>query len=279
MKLSQRWRQVSLPNKLMVVSTAIMAVATLFLVVAAVLQYLAARDQLKVVGEQANIAQRTLESMNDSSKQTERLIKANEALAEQNSELVKHAGEQANASHTLADASQTQANASTVQAQAAKQSIGFAASSARAAEQSVRISEQAIIIGNRAYLSFDEIGIDDLVAGKRALPYIVWSNDGNSSAEISGVIQFGIRPNVLRSCDYSDPSTAPIAPLVISPHKAKRQRFSIEAPTSAQIEAIENESMYFVMCGRANYVTLGKSYPLEFCMYYSTKFKSFLQCE
>jgi hypothetical protein len=59
MKLSQRWRQVSLPNKLMVISTAIMAVATLFLVVTAVLQYLAARDQFRAAERSAQIAEQT----------------------------------------------------------------------------------------------------------------------------------------------------------------------------------------------------------------------------
>jgi hypothetical protein len=234
-----------------------------------------------------------LEAMQSSSKDTQEMIRAMQKqadatrdTAERQRDIVEQMERQANASVDAANAatkqanaSQTQANVSVAQAETAKQAASAAQVSARATEQSVQVAEQAMITGNRAYLSFEETGINDFVADQPNTPYIVWSNDGNSSAEISGLIQFGLHPTTAPICNFNDGNSAPFPRLVISPHKQRRQRFRIAGLSATQIKDVENLRQYFVMCGRANYVTLGKSYTFDFCSYYHPGFKTFLTCE
>jgi uncharacterized protein YlxW (UPF0749 family) len=127
MNLYQRWKRVSLPNKLLASASVLMAFGTLFYAGVAIFQYRMTREQadttksqLKAMQEQSNVMQRSLDTLRD---------QANSARAQTNT-----LNETLRETKKTADATVSQANTSRL--------------SARAAERSVEISSQSLYIGN-----------------------------------------------------------------------------------------------------------------------------------
>lgn len=146
MKYSQRWRQTTIANRTLVVSSCFMAIATGCLAVAAVFQYYTMRGQLSAMHgqqitmqDQANAAKRSADiaadqnqSVRDSAKAARDSAAAASMLIEQNKEIIAAARTQASASRT----------------------------SANSAEQSLQTARRSMIVGSRAYIGINSIQAD-----------------------------------------------------------------------------------------------------------------------
>jgi hypothetical protein len=146
MKYSQRWRQTTIANRTLVVSSCFMAVATGCLAVAAGFQYYTLREQLRAMHgqqttmqEQANAASRSADiaasqsqAVNDSAKAAKDSAAAASMLTEQNKEIIAAARTQAGASKTTANS----------------------------AEQSLQTARRSMIVGSRAYVGINSIQTD-----------------------------------------------------------------------------------------------------------------------
>jgi hypothetical protein len=177
MNLLQRWKQVSLNNKMMVISSCLMAVATILLTVAAFLQYLTYTKQLRAMEGQLDAMNRSL------------VIAVNATVATQN--MAADSAQQAAISRNLVDqnkdlitAARTQAKASLIQANTSRISAKASQTSADAAKQSVEIAmmrENPRVFTTRVYLSKEPI--DDQNTGN-AKAIIEVENTGGTPADV-----------------------------------------------------------------------------------------------
>jgi hypothetical protein len=281
----QRWKQTSIANQLMVVSTGIMAFATVFLVIAGILQYLAAREQLQAVREQGNVMQRQLDAFKESSSQTTNqtndliaatkdTANASASVAKQNEELVKHAGEQASAS-------QTQANASVVQAETAKQSLGVIRTSARAVEQSAEVARQSFDIGERPYIAIKRMGIINLELGKTPVGIAVLENAGRTPATnvlIHTTVEY--RQTPLPINPVPPPTTQPDTLSFMPPSDEKTMNVSFTGVVSqADLDALKAGKVLIYIYGFATYEGgLRRKHTLLYCGIYSPEKAGFDVC-
>jgi hypothetical protein len=291
MSLWQKWKRVSLPNKLMVVSTGIMAFATICLVVAGVLQYLASRDQLTAVREQANIMQKQLDAMNNSSNQTNDLIaatrdtaNASQDVARQNGELVSAAQKQANSSITQANASQTQANTSVAQAEVAKQALAATQSSARATEQATQIAARSFALTQQPNVTTSGTKIENFAVGKH--PTIRYLIMNNGSTPIHNVVS----ESKLHISATPPPTNFPVwdEKLVVGYYggfmpaggtKAADTTFTNWQPTEEMFSAITTGSVKIYVLGEIRYRDgLRRKWHYRFCGEYMPADGSFLSC-
>lgn len=278
MSLRRRWKQTTLANKLMVVSTGIMAFATVFLVVAGTLQYLAAREQLQAVREQGNIMQRQLDAFRESSiqttNQTNDLIaatretaNASQSVAEQNKDLVKHAGEQANAS-------QTQAAASVTQAEAARQS-------ARATELTAGITQKSFYIGERPYVWVREMTMSGLAAGQQPKIEVVFENAGRTPAlNFLQQTEFAPSPQPLADIlGYGQVTTSPSQGFIPAGGAISKTHTNPIPIDESDVERINSGKVFLYFYGIATYDDgSGQKHTLKFCGLYVPSRNTFQSC-
>ncbi|HKC65467.1 MAG TPA: hypothetical protein VKB86_17630 [Pyrinomonadaceae bacterium] len=281
MKLSQRWKQVSLPNKLMVISTTIMAFATVFLVIAAIFQFLTvreqtgtAKEQLKIVREQSNSMQGQLNAiqeqanamreqtntMRDTLTETQKMVRQNERIV---------------------GAAETQANASLAQAETAKQSVGFAASSARAALQTAQTASQSFVIGERPYVWVKELHLNDLIAGKRPSVEVIFENAGRTPA-LNFLQQTQFAPTNQPLTDivgYGQTKTAPSQGFIPAGGTISKTQTNPIPIDKSDVDAIESGRVLLYFYGIASYDDgIGKKHTLKFCGLYVPSRNTFQAC-
>lgn len=264
MKLLQRWRQTTIANQLMVVSTAIMAIATLLLAIAGYFQYLTSSQQLQAAKEQSNIMRGQLEFMNSSSKQTQDLIaatqesaNASQSIADRNKDLVEQAGKQANAS-------QTQANASLAQAGAAK--------------QTAQVAAQTFAIGERPYLSIQR-GNLQLIGDKPPIADFWVQNTGKTPAN-NGWFEVTFSSQPMKGNLTYVKEAGEIVQFFIAAgtevHLTATANFQL---ADANVKAITEGKLFFYVYGKGLYEDgIGKNYSFDFCYRYHAEGKKLVFC-
>lgn len=188
MPLSQRWKQTSLPNKLMVFGTGIMAIATLALVVAAVFQYLTSREQSKAAQLQANIAKdqadimkRQLDSMDLTLVEVRKEANAAVDAAIAAKDSASAARDAVRQNEDLIESTKIQANTSEV--------------SARAAELSAQFARQSYEAGQQAKVFFKSVKWREKpVADKKFLADLGYSNAGATAYNVSIEMSSAVKP-------------------------------------------------------------------------------------
>jgi len=173
MKYSQRWRQTTIANRLLVISSVLLTFVSAGLVVVGVLQYRTSKNQLGVMqgmidqnerlikassdqasasAKSASVAEGEKQAVLDSAQAAKDSASAANTATEQNKKLISAARVQADAARVQAEAARIQANASQV--------------SAKAAEESTKISAQALSVGERAYITLRRLDIAKLAIGE-----------------------------------------------------------------------------------------------------------------
>lgn len=139
MKYSQRWRQTTFANRLLVISSFLMAVGTFCLAVASFYHYRTFQAQLTMMQVQAEAARESAviaadqsQAVKDSAKAAKDSSAAASMLTEQNKELIAAARTQANAAETTASS----------------------------AAQSLQTARRSMIVGSRAYIGVNNIQTD-----------------------------------------------------------------------------------------------------------------------
>jgi hypothetical protein len=228
------------------------------------------RGQLAQMESSSNDTRQMIGAAQKQAEAAAKQAEVSQSVAEQNKELVTHAGEQA-------AASQTQADASVAQAGVAKQSLRAAEASAKAVAQSVQASREATHIGNRAYVDIDDVTVNISGDKRQITVFLTLANDGNSSARVDGVVRIHIAPTVSTDCDHNVPTN--LQNLVIAPKGKRVTQFTVDLPPGFSIEPNTPNHKYLMYCGRVFYETLGITYPLELCGYYSPIINRFADCE
>ena len=266
MNLFQRWKQTTIANQLMVITTAVVAFGTLFYVGVAIFQYYLMK-----------------ESARQASEQTDRLIAATQRMADTTRDALNEAKksneETAKRAERAIQVSRDFADAATSQAETSKKAAKAAESSATAAQRGVEVAKSGIVIANRAYISIDKMRfLNPLEPNKPVILIFEFVNDGNSSAEVSsgGTWYFDTS---LRQCDYSAMPTS--GGLVVAPKSPRTKMVTIfqQGLSQPDIEAIQQGRKVFQMCTKGIYTTLNERYPLENCSYYSHEMNTFLECK
>jgi cytoskeletal protein RodZ len=208
MTLWQRWKQTSLPNKLLVSASILMAFGTLFYSGVAIFQYRMMRDQsettkgqLRAMQEQSNVMQRSLDTFREQSN----------TMKEQTNTLKDSLAE----TRKAANAAVAQANASMRQASASQVSARAAEISAKAAEKGTEISRQAMVAGNSPIISVTGVEWETFANGKSVWLRLNIGNAGNALAEISGAGRVVITKDATINFDYS--KAIPFEHLIVLP--------------------------------------------------------------
>jgi len=259
MKLSQRWKQTSLPNKLLVTASGLMAFGTLFYAGAAVLQI--------------HILNRSAQQQ---AEQTNRLIAASERTA--------------NTAQTQANTSASQANSIAEQSKTMKESLGLtnravtagekqantSQVSARAAEQSANIAREAMVATTRPYVAAFSVPFEGIEVNKIVSNTVKFANDGNSPAEVSAEAQFVISdlPISPRQIAIANPQQFSmityIQPTLVPQH---RETGSITVTSGiplrpADFDAIQNFRKSLLFYGIGWYRGIGGKVPINWCSLY-----------
>jgi hypothetical protein len=257
MKVTQRWKQTSLANKMLVVTSSFMAFGTVFYAGAAIFQIHILRQS----------AQQT-------SQQTEKLITASERLANSANAAVEDAR---NASREMADRAERITRANETFATTSETSAKAAQASAAAAQKSVVATKEATITGNRAYVRIESSSLDMATNSKQIVLIVVWANDGNSSARLTGTVRIKLGPNVSTGCDYNESPN--VQNLMVGPKSKRTQRFVVDRPPNLHTEPGAPDRQFVMFCGQVFYETLEKTYKYQFCGWYSDELKQFADCE
>jgi multidrug efflux pump subunit AcrA (membrane-fusion protein) len=269
MSLWQRWKKVSINNKLMIYMTAILAVAT-------TLYTCMYRSQVKFLEQSAE----------QQAAQTEKLIAASERMAntanrqaedsrKSNDEMLSKAERLTRANEDLVKAATKQASTSQVSARAAE-------SSAKFAEKTVEATKEATFTANRAYLTIREIHPPQLSSDKPLMIYVDWDNDGNSPARtIKGIAAVSITTALPTLTECLHHAIGPVETLVVQPHSTRTQRFIFAARSFSQpqIDAVENGQRILSICGNLSYETLGQTFSLLFCAHWDKDIKTYINCK
>jgi hypothetical protein len=266
MNLFQRWKQTTIANQLMVITTAVVAFGTLFYVGVAIFQYCLMK-----------------ESARQASEQTDRLIAATQRMADTTVEALKEAKrsneETAKRAERAIQVSRDFADAATSQAETSKKSAKAAESSATAAQKGVEVMRSGILIANRAYISIDKMKfLNPLEPNKPVIVTFEFVNDGNSSAEVNSAGTWYFDTS-LRPCDYSAKPAS--GGTIVAPKSPRFKLVTIfqQGLSQSDIEAIQQGRKVFQMCTKGTYTTLNESYPLEHCSYYFPELNTFMECK
>jgi hypothetical protein len=257
MTLWQRWKKVSINNKLTIYMTAILAVAT-------TLYTLMYFSQVKFTEENAR----------QTSEQTNRLIAASEKQAAGIREALE---ETKRANRDAADRAERALSATEKQANASLTQANTSQIAARAAEQSARISEQTL----RAQIAIQEIRAVNFEADQPIRFIITWKNDGNSPATITGTVaKVGIVTEVPSETICQGAPNAAMRPITVNPHNTRPQTISVRAGrfTAEQFQSVKDGKSYFLICGQVIYETVGKREAFPLCGYSSKDLSFFLDC-
>jgi hypothetical protein len=253
MSLWERWKKVSINNKLMIYMTAILAVAT-------TLYTLMYRSQVNFMKENAT----------QTAEQTNRLVNASERLAQTTNNTLEEAKRVNKETGDRADratkAIETQANASMSQANTSQVS-------ARAAEKSAGIAYQSFIATQRPQVFISAAGLHGgaLVVGQESVIDLELTNSGPVAAVChfrDMTFFFNLAPfmTVLEYQHTSKPVTYNLSPtsrVYIHPH------FPFPA-TKERLDAITEGRARLYFYGRGEYRDdLGRTFPLLFCFIYS----------
>jgi hypothetical protein len=266
MNLFQRWKQTTIANQLMVITTAVVAFGTLFYVGVAIFQYYLMK-----------------ESARQASEQTDRLIAATQRMADTTVEALKEAKrsneETAKRAERAIQVSRDFADAATSQAETSKKSAKAAESSATTAQRGLEVMKSGIVITNRAYISIDKMRFfpNPLEPNKPVTVIFEFVNDGNSSAEVNtgGTWYFDTS---LRECEYSGKL---VRPIVVAPKSPRTQQWTIfqQGLSQPDIDAIQQGRKVFQICIKGTYTTLNERYPIEDCSYYYPEMNTFMVCK
>lgn len=234
-------------------------------------QWQAMNRQADIFKIQAEVMMKQLESMNSSSRQTDRLIQANELLAEQNRQLVEHAGEQA---------------------KAIKQSVIAAQASARAAEKGAQIAQESFYIGDRPYVIAKNAFTDELAAGASPRVTVHFVNTGKTpalDAQFYAIVSVESlpKPDLINERDVVSDSMRGLA-YPSMPEGSKGVLAAGEEIQIAQggkelsatlVQEINGGKVFLFVWGAALYKDgLGKSHTLRFCLFYDPKEDNFVAC-
>jgi len=190
----------------------------------------------------------------------------------------------ANAAVTQANASKTQAAASTVQAQIAKQTAGAVVSSARAAEQSAQTAAQSFTIGERPFLYFKIVTMNNFEVGKSPHIEVFVANAGRTAAyKITLEIDYAITiPAVSNSLVYHGGGTTSGSNYELSIPAAGELKLNTATPfqlNESQVNFLKNGIARFYFYGKGYYFSeLGKKYPFTFCYVYDKDSNSLIIC-
>jgi len=263
MKLSQRWKQTTIANRLMVILTAIMAVATLFLAVAAIFQYLTAREQSEAAKQQASVAREQAEVMR------RQLNSMDRGLVE--------AAKQADASVDAAKAAKDSATAAVTVIEQNEDLVKAANAQARASEKSSQIASRALVVGAQAYLDV-ALELPKIVPDEETEFNVTIINEGNSPATLD--LRWGLRfteKYEMPIFDYSGVA-AYIPHTYILPKNSRRLVLIGRAFTPDEVSKISDGKLYIFLSGKGEFLTVGQRQSMTFCYVYYGKLKSWGDC-
>jgi hypothetical protein len=273
MKLSQRWKQTSLPNKLLIGTGAIVAFSTLLQVGVATFHYWLMKES----GQQA--AQQTDKLVAASEKLAQATANALEETKRSNTETANRADIANQISKEFANAAQRQANASMQSAESGK-------TLARATEKSADIASQSFALTQRPTVYFAKTQILPFEEGREVTIQLQIKNAGLTNAyriTIDTVFSF-------RSIPFAEPLKYPAKsgygfirqPLLEPQSEGWDTRAYGGFPMTAQrIQAVtiaKTHALFFFGSGEY-FDGLGRKYTLdEFCYVYDPAEKRLIFC-
>jgi hypothetical protein len=250
----QSWRQVSLPDKILVISSSLLALVTFCLFLAAMYQYWAmkeqaeiSRNQWKTMGDQSNTVQRQLDVME---KQANSMKEQTNAMKESLS-----------LTNRAVKATEMQANTSQV--------------SARAAEQSAQIGKQSFDIAERADLFVKTFQLrTPLATNEKPVIQLVLSNAGRlgfTGALIYFNYNVGSRSSLhfpLRYKKTEEPTQFTLAPT--SEARTLTITVPVDPPLSQQvIKDLDHGKILLFFYGQVEgRDSLGRTHRFPFCFKY-----------
>lgn len=248
MTLWQRWKKVSINNKLMIYMTFILAAAT-------TLYTLMYRSQVKFMEQSAR----------ENAEQTNRLVNASERLAdttkntlEESKRVNKEASDRAD---RTTKATEMQANASMSQA--------------NTSEASAKIARDALVTTNRPYVTAFVVPFAGLEIGELVQNSVKFANDGNGPAQVSARTQFVLSDlpvcpaGIVKATPQQFGMITSLQPSPVSQHREIQAVISSGIPLSeADMKAIKNADKFLLFYGEGSYTGLGGEVPIKWCSQY-----------
>jgi len=258
MKLSQRWKQTSLPNKLLAGASGLMALGTLFYAGVAIFQYRMMREQaeitkgqLRTMQDQSNIIQGQLSAMQD---------QANSIRAQTNT-----LNESLTETRKSVSAAEKQANASQI--------------SAKAAEESATIARQAFDIGERPIIVVKLATMPNLGPDVYLSPLVTIHNVGTTPAN-DIILRVNLRIASVPDFFKDSSGVFETSFLAAGGETSFEPEMTKVVVSKESWNAITNGRGLLIISGTGRYKNLaGKEYVMNtFCWYYSPESTRFSPC-
>jgi hypothetical protein len=258
MSVRQRWRRVSLADKLMVINSAFLTIGTFLLAVGTFCLVFAAVYQYRAMKEQAEITRSQLNTMNDQSNAQQQQSRVMERQANSMKEQTDSIKQSLALTNRIVDATEKQAETSQM--------------AAKATEDSVLMSKFAFNISERADPFVKSFRLRDLLVGdKNPVLQLVLSNAGHltfTGALTDSTYAIGRRSSMnfpLRNEKAQD-----MVPFTVAPSFEERTITISFAPLPQRaIKDLDDQNIFLFFYGQLQgHDSLGRTHRVPFCYKY-----------